>query len=109
MSNQTDRKYRMAKYRHENIRKNVVKGLRQLGYDVEDYVFLSSFITTQYGDYNMHYDIYTGDREARIGELVVERTYRETMKFDDFTLVKVGEDKFNLKLLTVGEETLVTI
>lgn len=113
MSKQAERKYRMTKYRHENIRKNVVKGLRQFGYDVDD-VYLSSMLSSAYDDCNAHYAIYNMDTELFIGELSIDKDYRGTLRFDEFTLVRDGktsDDRYNfsLKLLSIGEKTLTTI
>lgn len=113
MSKQAERKYRMATYRHENIRKNVVKGLRQFGYDVDD-VYLSSMLSSRYDDCNTHYAIYHMDTELFIGELSIDKDYRGTLRFDEFTLVRDGKtsddrDNFSLKLLSIGEKTLTTI
>jgi len=113
MSKQAERKYRMATYRHENIRKNVVKGLRQLGYDVDD-IYLSTLLSSTYDDCNAHYVIYDVDTEWFIGELTIDKDYRGTLRFDEFTLVRDGKtlddrDNFSLKLLSIGEKTLETV
>lgn len=113
MSKQAERKYRMAKYRLENIRKNVVQGLRQLGYDVND-VYLSSMLSSTYDDCNTHIMIYNADTELLIGELTIDKDYRSNLRFDEFSLVRDGKtlddgDNFSLKLLHIGEKTLTTL
>ena len=113
MSKQAERKYRIAKYRIESIRRSVIKGLRQFGYDVDD-VYLSSMLSSSYDDCNTHYAIYHMDTELFIGELSIDKDYRGTLRFDEFTLVRDGKtsddiDNFSLKLLSIGEKTLTTI
>lgn len=113
MSKQAERKYRMAKYRRNNLINNVVKGLKQLGYDVDD-VYLSTLLSAMYDDCNAHYAIYNVDTELFIGELTIDKDYRDTLRFDKFTLVRDGKtlddrDNFSLKLLPIGEQTLATI
>lgn len=113
MSKQAERKYRIAKYRIESIRRNVIKGLQQIGYDVDD-VYLSSMLFSTYDDCNTHIVIYNADTELCIGELTIDKDYRETLRFDEFTLVRDGKtpddrDNFSLKLLPIGEKTLATI
>lgn len=113
MSKQAERSYRKAKYRIENIRRNVVKGLQQLGYDVGN-IYLSSMLFSTYDDCNTHIVIYNADTELCIGELTIAKDYRETLRFDEFTLVRDGKtsddrDNFNLKLLSIGEKILETV
>lgn len=99
--------------RVNNLRKNVVKGLKQLGYDV-DKVYLSSMLFSTYDDCNTHIVIYNADTESCIGELTIDKCYRETLRFDEFTLVRDGKtpddrDNFSLKPLHIGEKTLAMI
>lgn len=113
MSKQAERKYRIAKYRLNSLKNNVVKGLKQFEYDV-DGIYLSTFLSSTYDDCNTHYAIYNEETELFIGELTVDADYRDTLRFDQFTLVRDGKtsddrDKFSLKLLSIGEKTLTTI
>lgn len=114
MSKRANKRYRIAMYRLNSLMNNVVKGLKQLGYDVDGVYLSTLFLFSTYDDCNTHYAIYNRDTELLIGELTIDKDYRDTLKFDAFTLVcdgKISDDRdsFSLKLLPIGEQTLATI